>query len=175
MNSIVLNITLFKLGWLAAVLSAAASLPILGTATVAVVAAVHLLRAENSKGELQLLLVAAAFGFIWESLLVSAGFVQYKTGTAIAGLAPYWIVAMWVLFATTLNVSMRWLRKSLLLASIMGAVGGPLSFLAGQKAGAVAFPDTWAALLAIGLGWAVLLPLIVRYAARDENLAVATA
>jgi hypothetical protein len=49
-----------------------------------------------------------------------------------------------------------------------------MSFLAGEKAGAVTFPDTSIALVVIGLGWAVLLPLLVRFAARnDERVAVA--
>ena len=79
-----------------------------------------------------------------------------------------------MLFATTLNVGMRWLRKNLLVASIFGALGGPMSFLAGERIGAVSFSDTSTALVVIGLGWAVLLPLLVRYAARnDERVAVA--
>jgi hypothetical protein len=69
---------------------------------------------------------------------------------------------------------MRWLRKNLLVASLFGALGGPLSFLAGEKAGAVSFADTPTALLVIGLGWAVFLPLLVSFAARnDERVAVA--
>ena len=76
---------------------------------------------------------------------------------------------MWVLFATTLNIGMRWLRKSLVIAAIAGAIGGPLSFLAGEKAGAVMFSDTTIALAIIGLGWAVLLPLLVRFAIRSEK------
>ena len=100
--------------------------------------------------------------------------MQYGPNTALAATAPYWIGAMWVLFATTLNVGMRWLRKNLLVAALFGGLGGPMSFLAGEKAGAVTFPDTSTALVVIGLGWAVLLPLLVRFAARnDERVAVA--
>ena len=68
---------------------------------------------------------------------------------------------------------MRWLRKSLIVAAVFGAIGGPLSFLAGEKAGAVSFPDPFVSLAVIGLGWAVFLPLLVRYATRvDEQAAV---
>ena len=89
---------------------------------------------------------------------MNGGFLAYPTSETSGTLAPYWIVAMWVLFATTLNVGMKWLRKNLLLASVAGAIGGPLSFLAGQQAGAVTLGDN--AILVIGLGWAVLLPAI---------------
>lgn len=174
MNALLINLSLFKAGWLAAVFAAAASLPVLGTAVIGIAVAVHLWQSDEPRDELLLLALAAAVGFVWESLLVYAGIVQYGPNTALAATAPYWIVAMWVLFATTLNVGMRWLRKNLLVASLFGGLGGPMSFLAGEKAGAVTFPDTSIALVVIGLGWAVLLPLLVRFAARnDERVAVA--
>lgn len=174
MNAMLINLSLFKAGWLAAVFAAAASLPILGTAAIGIAVAVHLWRSDAPRDELLLLALAAALGFAWESLLVYTGIVQYGANAALAATAPYWIVALWVLFATTLNVGMRWLRKNLLVASVFGALGGPLSFLAGEKAGAVSFSDTSAALVVIGLGWAVMLPLLVRYAARnDERVAAA--
>ncbi|MDJ0710093.1 MAG: DUF2878 domain-containing protein [Woeseiaceae bacterium] len=175
MNAVLINISLFKAGWLAAVFSAAASFPILGTLAIAVAVATHLLRSDNRADEVRLLAIAAALGFAWESLLVSAGLVNYAVDTLIPGTAPYWIVAMWVLFATTLNIGMRWLRKSLVVAAIFGGIGGPLSFLAGSKAGAVSFPEPTVSLIVIGIGWAIMLPLLVRYASRDEARAAVEA
>ena len=171
MKALVLNLSLFKAGWLASVLGAAAMLPVAGAAMVGVAVIVHLLRTENSQGELRLLGFAALLGFGWESLLVTTGLVQYSTGSLLPGLAPYWIVGMWVLFATTLNIGMRWLRKNIAVAAIAGAVGGPMSFLAGERAGAVSFPDPSLSLLVIGLGWAVLLPMLVGFATRSEEQA----
>jgi hypothetical protein len=80
----------------------------------------------------------------------------------VSGLAPYWIVAMWVLFATTLNVGMRWLRRSTAIAAVAGAIGGPLAFFAGASIGAVELVSPAIALIAIGIGWAVMLPLLVK-------------
>jgi len=62
-----------------------------------------------------------------------------------------------------------------LVASLFGALGGPMSFLAGEKAGAVSFSNASTALVIIGLGWAVLLPLLVRYAARSDKRVAAAA
>ena len=111
-----------------------------------------------------MLVASAVIGIIWESLLVQTGTLSYTTGVLIDGLAPYWIVAMWVLFATTLNIGMRWLRKGWLVAAVAGAVGGPMSFIAGEKAGAVTFADPVSSLIVISAGWAVLLPLLVQIA-----------
>ena len=168
MNAMIINLSLFKASWLASVLAAAASMPLAGTAVIAVAVCVHLFLAEDRRAELRLLAFAAVLGLLWESALVSAGLLEYRAASLIPGAAPYWIVAMWVLFATTLNVSMRWLRKSTLVAALAGAVGGPMSFIAGEKAGAVSFADTSLAIVAISLGWAIFLPLLVRYASQNH-------
>ena len=162
MKSVAINLSLFKLGWLAVVFSAAAGLAEVGAASVALIALVHLVRANRISSELALLIIAGCIGMIWESIIVQGGILSYPTAETDGNLAPYWIVAMWVLFATTLNVGMKWLRKNLVIAALAGAICGPLSFLAGQQAGAVTLGDN--AVLVIGLGWAVLLPAITMIA-----------
>ncbi len=172
MKQVVVNLSFFKVGWLASVFAAAASMPVLGTLVVGIAVLAHLWLADNSQKELRLLAFAAFLGLLWESLLVATGVVQYEASSILPGIAPYWIVGMWVLFATTINVGMRWLRKSVAVAAVAGAIGGPLSFLAGEKMGAVSFANSSLALFVIGLGWAVLLPLLVHFATRnDEQLA----
>lgn len=163
MKSIAINLTLFKIGWVAVVASAAAGMAEVGVATVALVVLVHLLRAERANRESLLLVVAACAGLAWESLLVGVNVLAYPT-TDVGVIAPYWIIAMWVLFATTLNVGMQWLQRNLLIAGVAGAVGGPLSFLAGEKIGAVAIGD--GGLWVIAAGWAVLMPTMAFAATR---------
>lgn len=169
MTSVLINLALFKVAWATTVFAAAGNTPILGVIAVAIAAVVHLARSGNVRAEGLLLLTAAAAGIGWESLLVTAGLLEYGSGTLIPGFAPYWIVAMWVLFATTLNVGMRWLRKSVVVAAIAGGVGGPLSFLAGAGAGAVNLTEPVVSLLVIGVGWAVLLPMLTRFAMRLDG------
>ena len=74
---------------------------------------------------------------VFDSFLVAAGWVTYKAGLFSDYLAPYWIITMWMLFATTLNVSMRWLRGKPWLAAFFGCFGGPTTYLAGQKLGGI--------------------------------------
>ena len=135
MKTIFLNLLFFKIAWTASVFGAAAGVPLAGLAAVAIAVAFHLFRARDARAEVCLLAVAALFGLAWESTLVAAGLLDY--GDTASGVAPFWIVGMWVLFATTLNVGMRWLHRSTLVAMAAGAIGGPLSFFAGSKAGAV--------------------------------------
>ena len=171
--NVLFNVVAFKIGWLSSVLGAANGMPLLGPAVVLAVVALHLFCVTDRAGELLLVLLTGAVGAAWDSFMVSAGWLSYPTGNVVAGLAPYWIVAMWMLFATTLNVAFRWLRSRLLLASVMGAVFGPLSYFAGAKAGAVVIHDYGAAMTALALAWAVLMPALLLLARRLDGAAVA--
>ena len=101
------NLALFKLGWVACVVFAAAGQPIASLLSVAAVVTIHLLRVPVPRKEGLLLLAAAAIGLVWESGLVVSGLIIYPDTTPGSLFAPVWIVAMWVLFATTLNHGMR--------------------------------------------------------------------
>ena len=67
---------------------------------------------------------------------MAAGWLEYPSGILLSNTAPHWIVAMWVLFASTLNVSLRWLRGRWALATLLGAVAGPLAYYGGAGLGA---------------------------------------
>ncbi len=80
---------------------------------------------------------------------------------------------MWLVFATTLNVSLRWLRGLPLAALGLGAVGGPLAYWGGERLGAMTFVVPVAATAAIAVGWVVLTPVLVRLARRFDGYAPA--
>ncbi|UCE89530.1 MAG: DUF2878 domain-containing protein [Pseudomonadota bacterium] len=157
-----LNFALFQIGWFACVLGGANNLPWLGSVTVLIVVALHLGRAVQPAREATLVLGAGAIGAIYDSTLVSLGLMSYPSGTVIAGTAPHWLIAMWMLFATTLNVSLRWLRGRWLLAATLGAVFGPLAYYGGAKLGGMMFENGRVALIALAVGWACWMPLLSR-------------
>ncbi len=169
MKHTLINLAVFKAAWTAVLISAAAGAPVIGVIAVAIAVGIHLWSCDNPDAEIRLLLAAASLGFAWESAIVLAGLLEYSSGIWVPGLAPYWIVAMWVLFATTLNVGMRWLRRSTTVAATAGAIGGPLAFFAGSSIGAVELVSPAIALTCIGIGWAVMLPLLVKLAIRLDD------
>jgi len=159
--NLVFNFALFHIGWLACVVGAASNMSLLGSTIAVLLIAVHLLRVANFRAELYLVAVATLIGFIWETLLLSQQWLAYAGSSLGSSLAPYWLVIMWALFATTINVSMAWLKNRWLLAVVMGAIFGPMAFIAGEKLGAVEFLDNQRALIALSCGWAILMPLIL--------------
>jgi hypothetical protein len=172
---IIANFIAFQLGWFAIVLSAAHGLPWAGSAAALAIVAWHLRCAARPGAELVLMLAAAAVGALWDSLLAALGLVEFPNGTIVAGTAPYWMVALWMLFATTLNQSLAWLKRGLPLAAALGAIGGPLAYLGGARLGALVFVEQSAALAALAVGWAVLTPLLVALARRYDGFARAPA
>jgi hypothetical protein len=70
------------------------------------------------------------------------------------------MVMLWVNLATTMNVSMGWLRSRYALAAVFGAIGGPMAYYSGAKLGAMSrLPDP-SGLLSVGIAWAIALPLL---------------
>jgi len=166
-----LNFILFQLGWFACVLGAATRQPLLGFGSAFLIIGWHLWRAPHPAREGTLLLLAMLIGAIWDSLLVWLGLLQYPAGMLLPGTAPYWIVAMWALFASTLNLSLRWLKRYRLLPILLGASAGPLAYFAGSRLGALSFTQPVPALIVLALGWAVLTPMLLRLSIRFDGYA----
>jgi hypothetical protein len=167
---VVFNLAASEAGWFACVSGAANGLPWAGPLVVLAIIAVHLRLSKRPGSELGLVLAAIFIGLVADTLLVISGLVSYPSGTWIEGLAPYWILAMWGLFATTLNVSMKWLRNRKVLAAALGAVFGPLAYLAGQDLGAITFNQPLFAIVALAIIWAVAMPLLMALAIRLDGV-----
>jgi len=161
-KDLALNIIAFQLAWFGCVTAAAADHAWAGTLLIALVLAGHLWRAPRQRAETALIAGAVVMGVAWETLAVQAGWLRYPSGTLVDGLPPHWIIALWALFATTLNVSMRWFKGRWTAAALAGALAGPLAYYAGARLGAVQFPDPQTALIALALGWGVITPALVR-------------
>lgn len=158
---LIINIAAFQAGWLLSVIGGAQQMPWLGPLVVALALAFHLRAARQPIEEFVLIAICALLGAAFDSVLVAAGWVTYKSGLVSDNLAPYWIVTMWMLFATTLNVSMRWMRGRHWLAAFFGFYGGPAAYVAGQALGAIVLTNQVAALVALAIGWAIMMPLLM--------------
>jgi hypothetical protein len=169
MTPVLINFVSFQLGWFACVLGGAYQLPWFGTVLVSIIVGFHLLRADQPLAELYLILFAIAIGSLWDSFLVFQGWLEYPSGTLIANTAPHWILALWAVFATTLNVSLRWLKRRWLVATLSGAIAGPLAYYGGAQLGGVVFTDDLIALTALSLGWAILMPALIALSLRLDG------
>lgn len=144
-----LNAVLFQSGWLLCVMERG---PLALAATAMILMAHGRWICQNTR-EWWLILALGAFGTALDFLLMQAGVFRIDGHD----FPPPWLIAVWLLFASTLNHSLRWLQSRLWLAALCGAISAPLSYVAGARLGALNIDLARLPLLA--LAWALLLPL----------------
>lgn len=167
-----LNIALFYTGWMACVAGAGRGALWLGPAVVTLILAIHLWMTTRRVQEMKLVAAAGAFGFVVDTAQASGGLYAFAGTSVLPWLCPLWMVALWMLFATTLNSSMGWLAERYGLAAVLGAVCGPLSYWAGARLGAIELTaGVPLSLAGIAVVWALALPALLRLRAVTHSTA----
>lgn len=162
----VVNAVIYQCGWFACVLGGASGWGLEGALVALGLTLLHLALAEEPRREVPLLLAAGLIGVIVDSLHAGVGVLEFNEHRAGA-IAPVWIIALWIQFATVLHFCMNWLSKKYVLASVLGFVGGPLSFLAGERLGAATFGEPRMVSMAVlAVSWSIALPALVAIADR---------
>jgi len=160
------HLVLFEAAWFAGVLGAARGEAHLGMAVVAAAIALNLWMSARRRHELALLAVAIVLGVVFDGALARSGWVVYADSALQPAWPPAWIVAQWALFATLLCGPLRWLHGRLPLAALLGALGGPMAYLGGERLGAINFVERGPALAFLAVGWAMATPLLLHLARR---------
>ncbi|MEO5697268.1 MAG: DUF2878 domain-containing protein [Burkholderiaceae bacterium] len=166
------NVVAFQVAWFATVLGAAHGLPLWGTAVAVAALGWHLAVSARPAREAGLIAGVGLIGLVVESAVALQGHVAYASGQPVAGIAPYWMVALWCTFAITLNVTLRWLKGRPVLAALLGAVAGPAAFAAGVRLGAAEFIDTTSALVTLACVWGAAMPALMWLSTRFDGVAV---
>ena len=170
-----LSFGMFYVGWFACVAGAGRGRLWLGPAVVAVLLMGHLFFTRDRVPEATLALAVGLFGFAVDTLQASAGLYVFTGTSVLPWLCPPWMVALWMLFATTLNSSMAWLTGRHGLAAALGAVCGPLSYAAGARLGAIELhPNALVSLAGIASVWGLAMPalLVIRQALCQRSAGV---
>ncbi|MHC4381077.1 MAG: DUF2878 domain-containing protein [Planctomycetota bacterium] len=103
--------------------------------------------------------LAFLFGLAIDGLLASQGAMTYRHDAFLFGL-PLWMPMLWAVFAGAIPFLLASFRERLALISLLGALGGPLTYLSAGRLGAVTSVDPWAWWV-IALEWAVFPPLVL--------------
>ncbi|WP_036302613.1 DUF2878 domain-containing protein [Methylotenera sp. L2L1] len=164
---LVLNFILFQIAWFACVLGTANAMPWLGVLITAVILTWHLCKSKNVKNELKLLMYTVVIGAFLDQALLSFNLVNYLHHGWHQSIVPVWILALWLAFGTTLNMSLAWMQKRYYVSIIFGMIGGPLAYLAAEKLGAVTITGQLS-FVVLAIGWATITPTLL-YIARRVN------
>lgn len=168
-NNAAINFVGFQLGWFACVLGAANQLPWLGIVVAIPILGWHLWQANNPRLEIALMLIATVFGSLFDQSLLSLGLIEFAPNSWPSALLPAWMMVLWMLFVTTLNVSLRWMRDKYVISILFGLIGGPLAYWGGTKLGAMHLLKPTAILITLSLGWGVFMPVLLWLSARLDG------
>ena len=169
----IINFILFQIAWFACVIGAGQGMPWLGVVITGLVLMWHLYQTKNVKSEVLLMLCALLIGASYDQSMLSLGYISYLNNGWSSAIVPVWILALWLAFTSTLNVSLRWMRNKHLIAVVFGVVGGPLAYLGAQKLGAVILHGT-TSYIALSIGWAIITPLLLLISSRFDGFVYST-
>ena len=154
------NAVLFQCGWFACVLGGDSRWLLIGIA----VLGAHLLWISSWAREGQVILAVTVLGTLVDTALRGLGVFEFNTP---GPLIPLWLILLWALLATTLRHCLAWSARPWWRASLLGAVGGPLSYYAGSQLAGVSFGyGTVPTVIGLALLWGLLFP-VLHWVARE--------
>lgn len=151
----------FQAGWWACIASVSRGLEMQAIGFCMAMAVAHLALSKSPGHEFKLAVSVLLLGIFVDSTLQAFAVIRFH-GRAIEPLSPFWIWALWGLFALTLNASLSFLQTMRPIVSMAaGLILGPLTYFAGAQLGAAELQPTALHALSVGFAWMLSLPLMV--------------
>lgn len=91
----------------------------------------------HRRSDLKLAALCLCFGIVIDNGLLFFDVMAFSDTGYTQYMVPLWLLSLWFAFGLTLNHSMKFFKERKVLAFACGALFGPLSYLAGQRLGAV--------------------------------------
>jgi len=147
------NAILFQVGWFVCVLCGSLWGGIFTLAAIIF----HFVIVPQRRDDMVAVVIAIALGVLHDSLLLHSGHIQFAESDY---LPPLWLICLWALLGITLNHSLAWIYCRPLWSALLGAIAGPLSYLAGVKLSSAEWSTPLHEVLPIiAILWLVVLPL----------------
>lgn len=155
----ILNFIFFQIIWFGCIVLGNVFIPV-----ALVLILIHFNHADSTEHDMHIMLLAGGIGFALDSALMHLGVMRFESGLISDFFIPPWLIMLWVAFAMTLNHSLYYFQEKPLFAFIGGAVSGPLSYLAGERFGAVQFGyDTLTTAIIFACLWGPLFWALTQY------------
>ncbi len=169
----VVNYLFFNFLWPACIFGAAAQVWWPGALLLAAFFLWHWLSGSTVRGDWKLVLIIVPLGIVVDTLWIRLGLLSFATPWPSPDFAPLWIVVLWAGLALALNHCLLWMQRRLWFTAGFFLLASPFSYWCGSKFEAVTWlaPD-WQVVLATGLSWAVLMPLLLSLATKLRGAAI---
>lgn len=165
-----INFCGFQALWWATVLGTSMAKPWIGPSVMMVWIVWHFtsLKRADILPELALLVITIVVGMSLDSALVSTGFIEFPLHTHDYQV-PLWMGLIWAGFGMTFRHSLGWLRGRYWLAALLGVIGGPVAYVAGETFGVIVVNGT-TGVVAVGFEYLVAVPALTALSLYVERL-----
>lgn len=174
MNQPWVNAVAYQAVWFATVIGANHDQAWPGVLTALLFLALTCWRSPHRALDLRLIAASVMCGLVIDSTCAWLGLLRYAAPMAApwSWLAPCWILTLWAAFSTTLTRSMKWLMPRPWLGMLLGGVGAPLAYRGAAAMGDSVriVPPEGQALVALGVGWAMAMALLLHLARPTPSL-----
>lgn len=157
----IINFILFQLVWVGFIYGASQNFIWGGYALLSVMLLWQLWPSRRDFNDIKIIVLCVILGMILDSIWAFSELIQYKVHWPEKLVAPLWILAMWVAFGASINHSLRWIQGNIVIASILSAIGGPVSYLAAERFGAVTISNKWILIPSLSIGWFIVMAIII--------------
>ncbi|MCG8407826.1 MAG: DUF2878 domain-containing protein [Phycisphaerales bacterium] len=166
-HRVIVNFVAMQAGWFICVMGAAAESFVVGPVFVAAHLLLHFFLTPDRVRDVFVLLVAGILGIVADGTLMQLGAIAFDSGVIGGWIAPLWMIALWVNFATSLNLTLEFLHGRYVLSVLFGAFGGAAAYVGGARLEALSMPPgMWRGGAAVAVVWAVATPVLVWMSAR---------
>lgn len=156
-----LNLLVFQAGWFACILGAAYNRSFVGPLAAVVLLALDFSFVSDRKRSAALILAVGGIGTAIDTFLGLIKVFSFKNDLLPTWFCPLWLTALWMIFASTLPVSLKWLTGRPWLSAPLGAIVGPISYYAGAEFGALELSHRVGNLIILAVLWGLLLPILM--------------
>jgi hypothetical protein len=153
---------LFYFGWIVCLQEASTGHFFYGLLMVFAIVAYYLYHSSCRKADYLLLTLVIFIGPLSDILYSQLGLLHYHSPFYLfSWLPPLWVFLLWGLFGANIHL-FSWLSKRWWLCILLGALGGPMSYLSVLKlGGASLLKPLPLAFIAIGGIWAIFFPSFI--------------
>lgn len=162
------NQVMFQAAWPACVFGAAHGTVWPALLLVGGMAAWQLQPCRRHPGDLRTVGWFVACGLVLDTFWQQAGILVYASPWPVPGLAPLWILLLWLALGLTVHHSLVVFRRRPALFFALASAGSPLSYFAASRIGAVEWTAApWLVVLLVGPLWALMVALLFRLAGQS--------
>ena len=158
------NFLFFQLGWFLCIFGAANHHIVWPVLIVIAYIILYISCSEIPSKEITLIFKVIIYGVSADTLLIQSEILRFEESWPLPGISPIWMWGLWAILATTLNSSMSWMKERYALAGVMGAVCGPLSYIAGISLGGGEWLSQKVGIVVLAAIWGVAMPTFMYWA-----------